>query len=77
MSPGGTRLGETYPSREEFAALGVLGRRLDRDEFAGHGICSSAPYLNGLVLIPASNSFHPNANGYRYGYLATLTTVTG
>jgi lysophospholipase L1-like esterase len=42
------------------------------DEFAGHGICSSAPYLNGLVLIPASNSFHPNANGYRYGYLPAL-----
>nr|WP_305782344.1 SGNH/GDSL hydrolase family protein [Actinoplanes lichenis] len=42
------------------------------DEFAGHGICSSAPYLNGLVLIPASNSFHPNAAGYRSGYLPAL-----
>ncbi|WP_306213939.1 SGNH/GDSL hydrolase family protein [Actinoplanes sp. RD1] len=45
------------------------------DEFAGHGICSSAPYLNGLVLIPASNSFHPNADGYRYGYLPALEDV--
>ncbi|GAA0510570.1 lipase 1 [Paractinoplanes deccanensis] len=43
-----------------------------RDEFAGHGICSSSPYLNGLTILPPQNSFHPNANGYRYGYLPAL-----
>ncbi|MEV4348699.1 SGNH/GDSL hydrolase family protein [Actinoplanes sp. NPDC049596] len=43
-----------------------------RDEFQGHGICSSSPYLNGLTLLPPQNSFHPNANGYRYGYLPAL-----
>ena len=40
-----------------------------RDEFAGHGICSSSPYLNGLTLLPAQNSFHPNRAGYTSGYL--------
>ncbi|MEU8813372.1 SGNH/GDSL hydrolase family protein [Actinoplanes sp. NPDC048796] len=43
-----------------------------RDEFQGHGICSSSPYLNGLTILPPQNSFHPNANGYRYGYLPAL-----
>jgi lysophospholipase L1-like esterase len=44
-----------------------------RDEFAGHGICSSAPYLNSLTLSPAQNSFHPNKNGYTYGYLPAFS----
>ncbi|SNY65707.1 SGNH/GDSL hydrolase family protein [Paractinoplanes atraurantiacus] len=43
-----------------------------RDEFQGHGICSSSPYLNGLTILPPQNSFHPNTNGYRYGYLPAL-----
>uniref|UniRef100_UPI001C85DEAF SGNH/GDSL hydrolase family protein n=1 Tax=Paractinoplanes polyasparticus TaxID=2856853 RepID=UPI001C85DEAF len=46
-----------------------------RDEFAGHGICSSRPYLNGLTVIPPQNSFHPNVNGYTYGYLPALADV--
>jgi lysophospholipase L1-like esterase len=41
--------------------------------FAGHGICSSAPYLNNLTILPPTNSFHPNQTGYRYGYLPALT----
>ncbi|MCU7725140.1 SGNH/GDSL hydrolase family protein [Actinoplanes sp. KI2] len=44
-----------------------------RDEFAGHGICASSPYLNGLTLAPAQNSFHPNQNGYTYGYLPAFS----
>jgi lysophospholipase L1-like esterase len=40
-----------------------------RDEFAGHGICAAQPYLNGLVVIPASDSYHPNQDGYTYAYL--------
>ncbi|WP_127504264.1 SGNH/GDSL hydrolase family protein [Actinoplanes solisilvae] len=43
-----------------------------RDEFAGHGICSSSPYLHGLTVTPPQNSFHPNLNGYTYGYLPAL-----
>jgi lysophospholipase L1-like esterase len=43
-----------------------------RDEFAGHGVCASSPYLNGLTISPPQNSFHPNRNGYTYGYLPAL-----
>ncbi|WP_030438895.1 SGNH/GDSL hydrolase family protein [Actinoplanes subtropicus] len=42
-----------------------------RDEFAGHGICASSPYLNGLTL--SQNAFHPNKNGYTYGYLPAFS----
>jgi lysophospholipase L1-like esterase len=43
-----------------------------RDEFAGHGICASRPYLHGLTVLPPQNSFHPNKNGYTYGYLPAM-----
>jgi lysophospholipase L1-like esterase len=46
-----------------------------RDEFAGHGICGSAPYLNGLTVLPPQNSFHPNKNGYTYGYLPAFASA--
>ena len=46
-----------------------------RDEFAGHGICSSSPYLHGLTVTPPQNSFHPNLNGYTYGYLPALVST--
>ncbi|MBU2666435.1 SGNH/GDSL hydrolase family protein [Actinoplanes bogorensis] len=45
------------------------------DEFAGHGICASSPYLNGLTVIPPQNSFHPNATGYTRGYLPALNSA--
>jgi lysophospholipase L1-like esterase len=48
-----------------------------RPFFAGHGICSSSPWINGLTLFPAVNSFHPNASGYANGYLPALDSVTG
>jgi lysophospholipase L1-like esterase len=44
-----------------------------RDEFSGHGVCSSRPYLNGLTLVPPQNSYHPNSSGYTNGYLPALT----
>jgi lysophospholipase L1-like esterase len=43
--------------------------------FAGHGICSSAPYLNNLTILPPTNSFHPNQTGYKNGYLPALTAA--
>jgi lysophospholipase L1-like esterase len=46
-----------------------------RGTFAGHGICAASPYLNGLTVIPPTDSFHPNANGYTYGYLPALTAA--
>ena len=48
-----------------------------RDEFAGHGICASTPYLNGLTVIPPQNSFHPNKTGYTYGYLPAFSSAVG
>jgi lysophospholipase L1-like esterase len=47
------------------------------DEFAGHGICSADPWLHGLTALPPTNSFHPNNNGYRYGYLPALNSALG
>jgi len=44
-----------------------------RDEFAGHGICASTPYLNALTIAPPQNSFHPNKSGYTYGYLPAFS----
>jgi len=43
--------------------------------FAGHGICSPNPYVHSLMLLPPTDSFHPTASGYRYGYLPALTTA--
>ncbi|MFI5892541.1 SGNH/GDSL hydrolase family protein [Actinoplanes sp. NPDC051513] len=46
-----------------------------RDEFAGHGICASTPYLNSLTISPPQNSFHPNKSGYTYGYLPAFAAA--
>jgi lysophospholipase L1-like esterase len=47
-----------------------------RGAFAGHGICASSAWINGLTL-PVTDSFHPKVSGYRSGYLPALTSVTG
>ncbi|HST82763.1 MAG TPA: SGNH/GDSL hydrolase family protein [Kineosporiaceae bacterium] len=46
-----------------------------RGAFAGHGICGSTPWINNFSV--SVNAFHPNAAGYRNGYLPALTAVTG
>jgi lysophospholipase L1-like esterase len=46
-----------------------------RGAFAGHGICGSTPWINDFSV--SVNAFHPNAAGYRNGYLPALTAVTG
>ena len=43
--------------------------------FAGHGICSSSPYLNNLTILPPTDSFHPNQTGYQKGYLPALSAA--
>jgi lysophospholipase L1-like esterase len=48
-----------------------------RGAFAGHGICGPSPWINGLTVLPPTDSFHPNANGYTYGYLPTLSRALG
>ncbi|MEV0680679.1 SGNH/GDSL hydrolase family protein [Actinosynnema sp. NPDC050436] len=47
-----------------------------RGAFAGHEICSSDWWLNSLSW-PTVESYHPNRNGQRLGYLPQLTAVTG
>jgi lysophospholipase L1-like esterase len=46
-----------------------------RTTFAGHGVCAPAPWINGLQLLSATDSFHPNKSGYTYGYLPALETA--
>jgi len=46
-----------------------------RGAFAGHGICGTSPWVNGLTAIPPTDSFHPNLSGYTYGYLPTLNAA--
>lgn len=46
-----------------------------RDRFAGHGACGPSPWINGLVLLPPTDSFHPNTAGYTSGYLPALTAA--
>jgi lysophospholipase L1-like esterase len=46
-----------------------------RGAFAGHGICASSPWINAFSL--SLSSYHPNAAGYRDGYLPALTAATG
>jgi lysophospholipase L1-like esterase len=46
-----------------------------RPVFAGHGICGSSPWIHGIAAL--TDAFHPNASGYRSGYLRALTSVTG
>ncbi|GAA3844678.1 SGNH/GDSL hydrolase family protein [Saccharothrix violaceirubra] len=47
-----------------------------RGSFSGHEICSSAWWLNSLSW-PVEESYHPNRDGQRLGYLAQLNAVTG
>ncbi len=47
-----------------------------RGAFAGHEICSGDWWLNSLSW-PTVESYHPNRNGQRLGYLPQLTAVTG
>lgn len=49
-----------------------------RDRFAGHGVCSTdTPWINAPLLFASVGSYHPNATGYRSGYLPALNAVTG
>ncbi|GAA2638333.1 SGNH/GDSL hydrolase family protein [Paractinoplanes durhamensis] len=57
---------------ERVAAAGLTWSDV-RDEFAGHGICASSAWLNGLTVIPAQNSFHPTKTGYTNGYLPAFS----
>ncbi len=46
-------------------------------DFAGHQICDSNSYLISVDWFNLGDSYHPNANGQKYGYLPALVSVTG
>jgi lysophospholipase L1-like esterase len=74
LNSGAVALDEMIKSRAE--AAGFVYSEV-RDEFTGHGVCSSRPWLNGLTVIPPQNSYHPNAAGYASGYLPAFTGSAG
>jgi hypothetical protein len=41
-----------------------------RAAFAGHGVCSTEPWINDATS--PLGAYHPNATGYQYGYLRAL-----
>lgn len=44
-----------------------------RRSFSGHGVCSAEPWIVAPASMPpAGNIYHPNEQGYRFGYLAAL-----
>jgi lysophospholipase L1-like esterase len=46
-----------------------------RDRFDGHGACASSPWINGLTILPPTDSFHPNTAGYTNGYLPAMAAA--
>jgi lysophospholipase L1-like esterase len=46
-----------------------------RSRFAGHGVCGSSAWINGITGL--TGAFHPNATGQRAGYLAALSGAIG
>ncbi|MDG4799677.1 SGNH/GDSL hydrolase family protein [Micromonospora sp. WMMD980] len=46
-----------------------------RPYFTGHGVCAADPWIRDVSGV--IEAYHPNANGYRYGYLAALTAAIG
>jgi lysophospholipase L1-like esterase len=46
-----------------------------RPFFAGHGVCAADPWINDVSGV--IEAYHPDADGYRYGYLAALTAAIG
>ena len=47
-----------------------------RDRFAGHGVCSTNPWINGPSMPATVGPYHPNQTGYRDGYLDALDATT-
>jgi lysophospholipase L1-like esterase len=47
-----------------------------RDRFAGHGLCSAKPWVNGPSAPSSVGPYHPNQTGYRDGYLHALKVTT-
>ncbi|PWW63229.1 SGNH/GDSL hydrolase family protein [Actinokineospora spheciospongiae] len=48
-----------------------------RDEFAGHGVCTSNPWIHGIRPLAVAESYHPTLAGQKNGYHAALTNAIG
>ncbi|ANY09709.1 hypothetical protein AFB00_01655 [Pseudonocardia sp. HH130630-07] len=58
------------------AAERFRGQFVDvRDAFEGHGICSSAPWINPPADPVTPSVYHPTARGYADGYLPAMTAA--
>lgn len=73
MNAGANVLATTI-SRE--AAKAGFSYADPRQEFNGHGVCSSTEWINGPSN-PITESFHPNVDGHADGYLPTVDAITG
>lgn len=45
--------------------------------WSGHDVCSSSRYTNGLVISPATDSYHPTRAGYASGYTPLVRSIVG
>ncbi|MEH0934901.1 SGNH/GDSL hydrolase family protein [Micromonospora psammae] len=46
-----------------------------RSWFAGHGVCAADPWIRDVSGV--IEAYHPDADGYRYGYLPALNAALG
>ncbi|MFF5172150.1 SGNH/GDSL hydrolase family protein [Micromonospora sp. NPDC000089] len=46
-----------------------------RPPFTGHGVCAADPWIRDVTGV--IEAYHPDADGYRYGYLPALTAAIG
>jgi lysophospholipase L1-like esterase len=45
--------------------------------WAGHDVCASNPFTNGLTLFHTADSYHPTRNGYASGDVPAIRAITG
>jgi lysophospholipase L1-like esterase len=72
INQGADLLDETIAEHARAAGLHYVD---PRDQFSGHAVCSTDPWINGPTL-PLTESFHPNTDGHALGYLPVLDAVT-
>ena len=57
------------------------GRRLHYADvnpyWAGHDVCASNPFTNGLTLLHTADSYHPTRNGYANGDVPAIRAIIG
>jgi lysophospholipase L1-like esterase len=45
--------------------------------WAGHDVCASNPFTNGLTLLHTADSYHPTRNGYANGDVPAIRAILG